>query len=128
MTCDAHNDLIEGHFDHLFESSHSIPSCDQPGSGGCVHTGIAKWAQNEKIRSIINRSYAALGFPTLISLSDTHVRIIISLFSHCFISSEMSYETFQLVLDAIDDDKEEIVFDNSVLSDANFEPLWNGYW
>ena len=63
MTCDVHNDLIEGCFDYLFASLHLIPSCDQPGSGGCACTGIAKWTQNENIQSVINRSCTALGFP-----------------------------------------------------------------
>ena len=55
MTHDASNDLIEGYFDHLFASLHSIPSTDQPGHGGCVCAGIAKWTHNEKVCSLINK-------------------------------------------------------------------------
>ena len=123
MTYDVHQDLIDGHFDHLFTSVHSIPSGDQPGHGGCVYTAIAKWTLNEEIRNIINRSYSVLGFPPLISLSDTHVRIIVSLFSHCFISSEISCETFQTVLDTINEDTAETSFDSSGLTEDNFEPF-----
>ena len=63
MTYDVCNDLIEGYFDYLFTSMCSIPSIDQPGHGGCVYTGIAKWTHNEKVRGTINEVYAELGFP-----------------------------------------------------------------
>ena len=122
MTYDICEDLIEGHFDHLFTSLHSIPSIDQPGHGGCVYTGIATWTHNEQVRRRINEVYTDLGFPTLLHLSDTHVRIIISLFSHSFISGEISCEIFNSVLNRLDDSPEK-VYDRTVLHDEEIEPF-----
>ena len=37
-----------------------------------------------------------MGFPKLITMSDTHARILISLYSHCFITGEISCEIFHM--------------------------------
>ena len=123
MDYDIVNDLVDGHLDYLFSSLHSVPSIDQPGHGGCVYTGIAKWTHSARVRSIVNNTYEALGLPRLIRLEDTHVRIIMSIFSHSFITGEISCEKFQRVLDSVDDSGEIIHYDQDVLCEEDIEPF-----
>ena len=123
MKYDVVNDLVNGHLDHLFTSLHSIPSVDQPGHGGCVYTGIAKWTHDVRARDMINSTYVALELPKLIRLDDTHVRVIMSIFSHSFITGEISCEKFQKVLDSVDDSDDVILYNEKVLCADDIEPF-----
>ena len=86
--------VINGELDYACTSTLSVPSIDQPGCGGCVYTGTCKWTVDSRALQVINRACSAMRFNQLKTLSDAHVRMVISLFSHCFITAELSYGTF----------------------------------
>ena len=54
--------LIDGMLDYLHKSTLSIPSTDQPGFGGCVHTGVGKWTVDKRGLQVINNACSAMGF------------------------------------------------------------------
>ena len=75
------------------------------------------------MRIVIYNAYEALGLPKLIRLEDTHVRIITSIFSHSFITGEISCEKFQRILNSVDDSSEIIYYDQDILCEEDIEPF-----
>ena len=92
---DITQQLIDGNLDYLHKSTASILSIDQPGCGGCDYAGIGKWTVDKRATHVINKACSAMGFNQIKTFSDAHVRIIFSLYSHCFLAAELSCSTFK---------------------------------
>ena len=73
---------------------------------------------NSKALEKINIAYSKLGFSELHWILDTHSRILFSLFSHNFVTANMSFNLFEDVLARIDEAKEEnnrIVYNENIV-------------
>ena len=57
----------------------------------------------------INSAYSKLGFNALHRISDTHSRMLFSLFSHNFVTANISYNLFKDILKKIDDAKKKMI-------------------
>ena len=109
--------VINGELDYACTSTLLVPSIDQPGCGGCVHTGICKWTVDSRALQVINRAHSAMGFNQLKMLSDAHVRMVISLFSYCFVTAELTYDTFDHCLTSKMDPRQgEVKYDEELLT------------
>ena len=62
-------------------------------------------------------------FSKLIWLSDTHVQMLISLFSHYFTLGEISCNVFNSVLDNTDDSRDKIKHNKEVLCEEDINPF-----
>ena len=91
---DITQQFIDGNLDYLHKSTVSTPSIDQPGCGGCVYAGIGKWTVDKRATNAMNAAYSAMGFNKIKTFSDTHMRIIFSLYSHYFLAADLSHSTF----------------------------------
>ena len=91
---DITRQLINGDFDYLHMSTAFTPSIDQPGCGGCVYAGIGKWTVDKRAIDVINAAHSAMGFNKIKTFSDAHMRIMHSLYSHCFLTADLSHSTF----------------------------------
>ena len=82
-----------------------------------------KWTSNPQAQEVINKTYSEMGFATLGAMSDTQTRILISIFSHCFINADLSHEIFRSILDKLDSLENEIVYDDNIMSEKDFDPF-----
>ena len=64
-----------------------------------------------------------MGFATLGTMSDTQTRILLSIFSHCFINADSSYEIFRSILDKLNSFEDEIVYDENIIDEKDFDPF-----
>ena len=56
-------------------------------------------------------------------MSDTQTRILLSIFSHCFINADLSFEIFQGILDKLDSVEDERVYDEDIMNKKEFDPF-----
>ena len=81
-------------------------------------TGIFKWITDSRTLDTINSVYLKLNFNVLYKISDTHSRMLFSLFSHNFVTTNMSYNLFEIIFEKIDNAKKKknrIVFDKKIV-------------
>ncbi len=64
-----------------------------------------------------------MGFATLGTMSDTQTRILISIFSHCFINADLSFEIFRDILGKLDGGEDERVYDADFMNEKDFDPF-----
>ena len=86
--------------------------------------GISKGAIDSKVLEIINSIYSKMRFDKLCRMSDIHSRILLSLFSHNFITTNLNCNIFENILARIDDstDKiDKIVFDENIVKNDEFK-------
>ena len=123
VTYDVYQELVNGSLDYLYTSKYSVPSIDQLGHGGCMYTGIMKWINNPQAQEVINEIYSEMGFATLGTMSATHTRILLSIFSHCFINADLSFDIFRSILEKFNSNEEEIVYDKNIIDEKDFNPF-----
>ena len=121
---DVNQLLIDRHLDYLFISKLSIPSIDQPSHGGCIYMAILKWICDERALKKINIAYSDIGFVELRKMVDVHVRMLFSLYSHNFISTDICFDIFKEIFDQrMEEFSEEIVFNEDFISEDEFSLL-----
>ena len=75
---------------------------------------------------IINSIYSKLGFNVLHRISDIYSRILFSFFSHNILTTNISYNLFEDILENIDDAKkknDKIVFNKKIVQKEDIEPF-----
>ena len=88
-----------------------------------MYTGIMKWINNPQAQEVINESYSEMRFATLGTMSNTQTRILLSIFSHCFINADLSFEIFWDILDKLDSVEDDIVYNEKIMSEKDFDPF-----
>ena len=123
VTYDVYQELVNGSLNYLYTSKYSVPSTDQPGHRGCVYIGIMKWINNPQAQEVINEIYSEMGFAILGTISAIQTCMLLSIFSHCFINADLSFDIFRRILEKFDSDEEEIVYDKNIIDEKDFDPF-----
>ena len=85
-----------------------------------MRTGVLKWTNNERALAKINDAYEEMGFERWCTMSDSHTRMIISLFSHNFVSGDICYSAFNKVINQrMKAAGDKLVYDEELLSEED---------
>ena len=89
-----------------------------------MHIGIIKQIIDTRALAKINNAYKEIGFERLYAISDSHTRILIRLFTFIFISGDICYKVYNMVINQrIKVAGDKLVYNKELLSEKNMSNI-----
>lgn len=89
-----------------------------------MRTSILKWANDERALEKTDDAHEEIGFEKSRTMSDSHTRTLISMFSHDFALGDICYEVFDKVINQrMEAAGDKLVCDKELLSEENVSNL-----